>query len=146
VVAWITIYLVIPVTGFYINFNENFFKFAGVTFDDAFNRFHQDFGFYLLPSLVTLLLALQTFGVTARVKRYVGYFSIVGTAMAFVFGESYTFSAAAYTTPYVGQVYTLVPMASVFMDLAFLGGAFVAAGALVAALYVRRTSAGTSQA
>lgn len=141
VVAWVTIYLVIPVTGFYINFNETFFNGAGVSFDEAFNRFHQDFGFYVLPSLVTLLLTLQTFGVTARVRKFVGSFSIVGVAMAFVFGEGYTLYTASYTTPYVGAVYTIIPMASVFFDLAFLGGAMVAAGAVVAALYVRRTSA-----
>ena len=140
VVAWITIYMVIPVTGFYINFNENFFKFAGTAFDDAFNRFHQDFGFYLLPSLVTLLLTLQTFGITARIKRIVGYFSVAGILMAFVFGESYTLSAAQYTTPYVGQVYTMLPMASVFFILAVLGGVLIAGGALTAALYYRRAS------
>ena len=138
--SWVTIYLVIPVTGFYINFNENFFKFAGISFDDAFNRFHQDFGFYLLPSLVTLLLTLQTFGVTAKVRRYVGYFSIAGIATAFVFGESYTLSTATYTTPYVGQVYTALPMASLFLAIAFLGGALIAVGGLVAAFYVRGTA------
>ena len=140
VVAWVTIYLVIPVTGFYINFNENFFQNGGAVFDDAFNRFHQDFGFYLLPSLVTLLLSLQLFGITARVKRFVGYLSIAGIAMTFVFGETYTFSAAQYTTPYVGQVYTMFPMASIFFDLAVLGGALIAAGGLFAAYYFRNTS------
>ena len=136
VVSWITIYMVIPVTGFYINFNENFFKFAGSAFDDAFNRFHQDFGFYLLPSLVTLLLCLQTFGVAAKARRYVGLLSIAGVIVAFVFGETYTLSASAYTTQYVGQVYTLFPMASVVLDLAVFGGALIAIGALYAALNV----------
>jgi len=145
VVAWITIYLVIPVTGFYINFNENFFKFGGINFDDAFNRFHQDFAFYLLPSLVTLLITLQTFGITGKVRKYVGYFAISGVLMAFVFGETYTLFASSYTTPYVGQVYTVFPMASVFLDLAILGGAFIAAGGVMAALYVRRSTAALSR-
>jgi hypothetical protein len=141
VFAWITIYLVIPATGFFINFNETFFQGAGIGLDDAFNRFHQDFGFYLLPSLVTLLITLQTFGITARVKRYVGFLTVTGVAMAFFFGESYTLTAANYTTPYVGQVYTVFPLASIFMDLAILGGAMIAAGAVVAALYVRHSPA-----
>jgi len=139
VISWVTIYMVIPVTGFYINFNENFFQNAGAVFDDAFNRFHQDFGFYLLPSLVTLLLTLQAIGVTARVKRLVGYFSIAGVVTAFIFGESYTLSAATYTTPYVGQVYTLLPIANVFLDLAVGGGVMIAVGALAATLYVRHS-------
>ena len=134
IVAWITIYLVIPITGLYINFNENFFQFGGLSFDDAFNRFHQDFGFYLLPSLVTLLLTLRTFGVTPKVGKYIGYLSICGIAMAFVFGETYTLAAATYTTAYVGQVYTAVPLANVFLDLAIFGGVLIAVGALFAAV------------
>jgi hypothetical protein len=144
VVSWITIYMVIPMTGFYINFNEGFFQNAGAVFDDAFNRFHQDFGFYLLPSLVTLLLTLQTMGITPRIKRLVGYFSIAGVLMTFVFGEGYTFAAAQYTTPYVGQVYTMLPMASIFFTLAVIGGVLIAGGALMAALYYRRTQAAPS--
>ena len=141
VVAWITIYLVIPVTGFYINFNENFFKFAGINFDDAFNRYHQDFGFYLLPSLVTLLITLQTFGIGARARKYVGYFTISGILMAFVFGETYTLTAASYTTPYVGQVYTVLPMASLFLDLAVLGGVLIAIGGIFAVANFRASQA-----
>lgn len=140
VAAWITIYLVIPVTGFYINFHEDFYQFAGVNFDDVFNRFHQDFGFYVLPSLVTLLVAMQTFGVTARVRKFVGYLSMGGVLAAFVFGETYTLTASAYTTPYVGQVYTVLPMADLFLDLAILGGALIALGAVFAALSFRRAA------
>jgi len=142
VVAWITIYLVIPVTGFYINFNENFFKFAGINFDNTFLRYHQDFGFFLLPSLVTLLLALQTFGVGARVRKYVGYLSITGTLMAFAFGETYALGAVGYTTPFVGQVYTVVPLASLFLDLAVAGGALIALGGLITALSLRKSAGG----
>ena len=137
VVAWFTIYLVIPITGFYINFNENFYQFAGISFDDVFNRFHQDFGFYLLPSLVTLLVAIQTFGVTARARKYVGYLAVSGILMAFSFGEIYTLTASAYTTPYVGQVYTVLPMADLFLDLAIFGGALIALGCVLAATSFR---------
>jgi len=138
VVAWITIYLVIPVTGFYINFNESYFQAAGINFDQVFTRYHQDFGFFLLPSLVTLLVALQTFGVSTRIRRYVGYLSSAGILMVFLFGETYALAASAYTTPYVGQVYTVLPMASVFLDLAALGGALIGAGCLFGALNLRK--------
>ena len=57
--------------------------------------------------------------------------------------ESYTKSATTYTTPSVPQVYTLIPMASVFLDMAIFGGAVIALGALLAALYVRRTASAT---
>ena len=132
------------VTGFYINFNESFFQNAGAIFDDAFNRFHQDFGFYLLPSLVTLLLALQTFGPTARLRRYVGYLSIAGIAMTFVFGEIYTFAAATYTTPYVGQVYTVFPIANLFLVLGILGGVLIAIGGAFAAYHFQSSKTQTS--
>jgi hypothetical protein len=146
VAAWVTIYLVIPVTGFYINFNENFYQFAGTNFDEVFTRFHQDFGFFLLPSLVTLLLTMQTFGVSARVRKYVGYLCVGGISMAFVFGETYTLYASAYTTPYVGQVYTVLPLADLFLDLAVLGGALIAAGCIFAALYFRRAAGSLTSA
>jgi hypothetical protein len=144
VVAWITIYLVIPVTGFYINFHENFFQGSGIAFDDAFNRFHQDFGFFLLPALVTLVLALESFKIPFRARRYMGYLLISGIGTAFVFGEAYTLSAAPYTTPYVGSVYTFLPIGTLFLNLAILGGVVIATGALAAAIYVKRTpTAGT---
>jgi hypothetical protein len=139
VVAWITIYLVIPVTGFYINFNESFFQGAGISFDQAFLRFHQDFGFFLLPALVTLVLALESLNIPFRVRRYTGYLLISGIGTAFVFGESYTLMGATYTTPYIGSVYTFLPIGTLFLNLAILGGVLIATGALAAAIYVRRT-------
>ena len=142
VIAWITIYLVIPITGFYINFNEDFYRNAGVVFDQDFIRFHQDFGFFVLPALVTMVLALQHSGIAGRLRRYTGYVLISGIAMAFVFGEVYTLSAAPYDTPYVGQVYTVFPLGTLALDLAILGGAIIAAAGLVAAVYVRRTPTG----
>lgn len=121
VASWITIYLVIPVTGFYINFHEGFFQGAGLAFDDAFNRFHQDFGFYVLPSLVTLVLALDSFGISERAKRYLGYMFIPGILLGFVFGETYTLAALSDWAYYT----------------AFFGGFLIGAGALAGAFLVR---------
>jgi hypothetical protein len=90
VFSWLLIYLVIPITGFFINFNEEYFQTAGISFDDAFVRFHQDFGFFLMPTLVTLVLGLNAFGITGSVRRRLGTMLLVGEAVAFAFGELYT--------------------------------------------------------
>jgi MFS family permease len=50
IAAWIFIYLLIPVTGYYIEFNQSFYSAAGLGFDAAFTRFHQDFTFFMLAS------------------------------------------------------------------------------------------------
>lgn len=142
VVSWITIYLVIPVTGFYINFNENFYQGAGLNFDLVFTRFHQDFGFFVLPALITLVLALESFGVSFRTKRYLGYLMTTGVLLAFVFGESYTLTGAG-TSPMtplsVGQVALPFSAGTVLLELAVLGGVLIGIGALLAALYIRRS-------
>ena len=59
-------------------------------------------------------------------------------AVVFAFGETYTLAAATYTTPYVGQVYTAVPLASVFLDLAVFGGVLIAKGGVLSAYFFRR--------
>ncbi len=140
IVSWILIYVVIPVTGFYINFNENYFQNAGLSFDQVFTRFHQDFGFFVLPTVVTLILAINASGVAASVRRSVGFLLLGGEALAFVFGETYALSTATDNTPYVGQIHTVLPVSTLTLDLAVLGGVLMAVGGLVAALYISRSS------
>ena len=118
--AWVMIYLVIPVTGFYINFHEDFFQGAGAAFDSAFLRFHQDFGFFVLPALVTLVLALDYNGVSGRVRSYVGGMLLGGAALAFVFGELYVF----------------VSLSDWLLYTAFFGGFLIMAGSALGALYL----------
>jgi hypothetical protein len=139
-ISWITIYLVIPVTGFYINFNESFYQSAGINFDLVFTRFHQDFGFFVLPSLVTLVLALESFGISFRARRYLGYLMITGVLFGFVFGEAYALAGAVTAPPNVGQVFAPFSGGSVLLELAVLGGALIGSGALLAALYIRKSS------
>jgi len=140
VVSWITIYLVIPVTGFYINFNESFYQGTGINFDLTFTRFHQDFGFFLLPALVTLVLALGTFGLSFRAKRYVGYLMTTGVLLAFVFGEAYTLAGSGTTPPNVGQVFSPIASGSILLELAVFGGVLIGVGALSAAYLVRKST------
>ncbi len=124
VIAWIFIYLVIPVTGFYINFNEAYFKGTGLNFDEAFSRFHQDFGFFLLPTLVTFVLALNRFGISGRIRRSIGYLLLAGEVLAFVFGE----------------LYSLVTTTSIALYLGVFGGVLIGAGILLGARYLMTTT------
>ena len=139
VVSWLTIYLVIPVTGYYIGLNEVFYQNAGATFDAAFTRFHQDFGFFVLPALVTLLIALESFSVSARMKRYLGYLVIPGVAVAFVFGETYALFAAAASPANVGQIHAPAPfsLGAITLDVAVFGGVLRGAGILASVIYLR---------
>ena len=146
IAAWVTIYLVIPVTGYYIELNEVFYQNAGATFDAVFTRFHQDFGFFVLPALVTLLIALESFSVPARTKRYLGYLVVSGIALAFVFGETYALSAATITPANVGQVYAPFSLGAVMLDVAVLGGVLIGVGVLVSILYLRRAAGPAEEA
>jgi hypothetical protein len=140
VVSWITIYLVIPVTGFYINFNESFYRGAGINLDLVFTRFHQDFGFFVLPALVTVVLALESFNLSFNVRRYMGYFMVTGVLLAFAFGESYAlYGAGLSPPPNVGQISTLFQPGTVLLEVAALGGVLIGLGALYAALCIRRS-------
>jgi hypothetical protein len=123
VTAWVLIYLVIPVTGFLINFNENYFKGAGLSFDQVFTRYHQDFGFFLLPALVTLVLALNSFGISGGTRRSVGYLLLGGEVITFAFGEAYA----------------LVTANMLALYLAGLGGILMGLGVLVGLRYMMTT-------
>lgn len=115
IAGWIFIYLVIPITGYYIEFNKSFFGVAGVSFDEAFARFHQDFGFFLLPPLITAALGLNAFGISGKYKRSVGYLFLTGETLAFLFGEVYS-------------MFTLDPVS---LYLAIFGGVLIAVGGAV---------------
>ncbi|MDV3244860.1 MAG: hypothetical protein LYZ66_06805 [Nitrososphaerales archaeon] len=120
VTAWVLIYLVIPATGFYINFNEAYFKGTGLSFDEAFSRYHQDFGFFLLPALVTFVLALNSVGISGAARRSAGYLLLLGEISAFVFGEAYA----------------LVTNSTVALYLGVIGGMLIGVGFLVGLRYL----------
>lgn len=120
VAGWVMIYLVIPITGYYIEFHETFFSAAGLGFDAAYLRWHQDFGFFVLPALITLVLALDTYGISGRMRAFTGYLLLLGSGMAFVFGELYVF----------------VSLSDLILYAAIFGGFLMGVGALVGGLYL----------
>jgi len=94
VVAWILIYLVIPGAGYYIEFHETFFGFAtppapGWMNDAVYTRFHQDFGFFILPSIVVALLFFKGMGISAVAEKRISYMLISGMLITFLSGEIY---------------------------------------------------------
>jgi hypothetical protein len=131
IASWIFIYLLIPITGYYIEFNESFYKATGTGFDEAYARFHQDLAFFLLPSLVTTILLFEVFGISGKTRRTVGLLYLAGTSIAFI----------------CGMLYTMVTLDMTFLYLAVVGAILMGFGALVGAEYVRRsgkTSGSTS--
>jgi hypothetical protein len=130
IAAWIFIYLLIPVTGYYMEFNESFYGLggavpgaAGAAFDASFTRFHQDFAFFLLPALVTAILIFDVFGIVGKTRRTVGLLFLVGSTITFVFG----------------WIYAMLTLDMVFLYVATLGGLLMGLGALIGAEYVRKS-------
>jgi len=125
IVAWLCIYLLIPITGYYIELNQSFYHAAGAGFDAAYTRFHQDFTFFMLPALVTSILIFETFGISGKARRNVGRLYLGGVIITFVFGV----------------VYTLFTLDMVSLSIAALGGLMIGIGALYGAEFVRKSPA-----
>ena len=121
--AWVIIYLVIPVNGFYINFNESFYGAAGAAFDSSYTRFHQDFAMFLLPSLVTTVLIFEIFGISGKTRTRVGYLYISGQIITFVSGE----------------IYSMVALNPMVLYAASFGGVLMALGVLTGVKYLSKT-------
>ncbi|MDG6902896.1 MAG: hypothetical protein JRM80_13185 [Nitrososphaerota archaeon] len=124
VASWLVIYFVIPVTGYYIELNENFYQATGAGFDAAFTRFHQDFAFFLLPAVVTLVLVLEAYGISGKTRRRVGYLIFSGVLITFVFGEAYTMA--------------LLNLA--LLGVAVFGGFLIGLGALLGTAFLFKRS------
>ena len=127
IVAWILIYLLIPVTGYYIEFNQSFYSAAGIGFDQAYTRFHQDFTFYMLPALVTSILIFETYGISGKARKTVGSLYLLGASVTFVFG----------------YLYAIITLNMIFLYIAAVGGLLMGVGASVGAEYVRKSGGPT---
>ena len=123
VVSWLVIYFVIPVTGYYIEMNQSFYQFTGAGFDAAFTRFHQDFAFFLVPAIVTLILALHASGISGKFRTRVGGLLLSGVLITFVFGEAYT----------------MVLVNDALLGVAVFGGLLIGLGALLGTAYLFRS-------
>lgn len=125
--AFVLVFLTIPVLGYFIEFNNSYYLFAGVSFMEAYTRFHQDFGFFLLPALVVTVLIFEVFGISGKIRERVGYLYVSGEIIAFIFGV----------------LYSMVTLSPVYLDIALFGVVLIALGALVGVVdSLRRTSAG----
>ncbi|MDG6995628.1 MAG: hypothetical protein JRN52_06880 [Nitrososphaerota archaeon] len=121
ITAWIMIYLVIPITGYYIEFHQDFYSAAGAGFA-AFTRFHQDFGFFLLPALVTTVLIFETFGLKGATRKRIGLLYLAGEIITFVFGE----------------VYTMVSSNPYLLGAAVFGGILMGMGVILGINFLRK--------
>ena len=128
VFAWIFIYIVIPITGMYIEFNQSFYQAAGLPFDQAFTRFHQDFTFFLLPALVTSILVFETFGLKGKTRRIIGCLYLSGSFVTFIFG----------------YIYSMVTLDMVSLTIAALGGVLMGFGVVFGADYLRKSGSWTT--
>ena len=127
VTGWVLIYLTIPVTGYWIELHETFYGAAGAlpnapgaAFDFAYTRFHQDFGFFLLPAVVTAIIAFEIYGISGKDRKAVGYLFISGEVLSFIAGE----------------LYSLVFLSTPLLVLAGTGVALIAAGGIIGLRYM----------
>ena len=126
IAAWIFIYAVMILTGYYIGLNRTFYFGAGAAFDAAYTRFHQDYASFLLPAIVTCILILETFKISGKFRKTVGYLFLSGIVITFVFG----------------WIYSMVALDTAFLYLAIFGVGLVLLGGLAGAEYLRRTGTG----
>ncbi len=107
--ALVTAILFITVVGFgyYIEFHENIFGAGaagapGSASDAVFTWFHQDFAFFLLPAIVTVLLALKWLAVDEGLRRSAAWTLLGGAFISFIGGMLYIFvDEASHGTSFV---------------------------------------------
>ncbi|ADY01813.1 hypothetical protein VMUT_1609 [Vulcanisaeta moutnovskia 768-28] len=127
ITAAILIYLTIPVTGYWIEFHETFYGAAGAlpsapgaAFDAAYTRFHQDFGFFLLPALITAIVTFEVFRISGRDRVLIGYLFTTGEIISFIAGE----------------LYSMVFISQSLLILAGFGLALMAVGGIMGIRYI----------
>jgi len=101
---------------------------AGLPFDQAYTRFHQDFAFFRLPALVTSILVFETFNVTGKMRRIIGYLYFVGSFVTFIFGYTYA----------------MITLDFLSLTLAAFGGVLMGLGVLLGAEQLRKTGKWTT--
>ena len=100
--AFVTAMLFFTVVGFgyYIEFHTNLYG-AGdpaaprAAADAVFTWFHQDFAFFLLPAIMTIMLALKWLANDAKLRRQANWALLGGTFVSFVGGMLYIFVSQA---------------------------------------------------
>lgn len=90
------IFVTVVAFGYYIEFHENLYgagapHAARAVADAVFTWWHQDFAFFLLPSVLGILLAMQRLRAAEHLRRLAGWSLVLGAAVAFVGGLLYIF-------------------------------------------------------
>ncbi len=100
--ALVTAILFITVVGFgyFIEFHENLYGVGAAgapraAADAVFTWFHQDFAFFLLPALLTIMLALKWLAVDERLRRSATWALLGGAFVSFIGGMLYIFVNSA---------------------------------------------------
>ena len=96
--SWVFALVMIPVLGYSIELQENYFGMLGfitnapgAISDINFMRFHQMFGFFLMPAMSTLLMGLDYFSYIPKNRELIGYSLIFGSLVMFIGGVGLIF-------------------------------------------------------
>ena len=118
--AWVASFATVVVGGYAIEMHETFFgaghPAAGAANDAVFTWLHQDVGFFLLPSVVLIMLVVQRY-IAPRLRARIAATTVAGIAVTFVGAMLWVFSDPSIHGP--GYFITLV-------GLVVLGVALVA--------------------
>jgi|GEM_PF-2603909 len=96
--SWVFALVTIPVIGYFIEFHETYFGILGTlanapgAISDAnYMRWHQMFGFFLMPAMSTLLIGFDYFNLLPENRKLTSYSLIFGALMMFIGGVGTTF-------------------------------------------------------
>ena len=94
------LFVIVPIIGYYIEMHENLFNHGAASAprgaaDLVYGWYHQDFAFFLLPAVMTTLMALQLFARGARERRQAVLTLVTGSFLAFLGGILYVFVSSA---------------------------------------------------
>jgi hypothetical protein len=120
--AWVSSFAMVVVGGYLIELHEGFFgqgdpTAAGAANDGVFTWMHQDLGFFLLPTLVLIMLVVQRY-VAPRLRARLAGAIAAGVTVTFVGSMVWVFADPSLHGP--GYILTLI-------GLVVIGGALVAA-------------------
>jgi hypothetical protein len=119
--AWVASFATVVVGGYFIEMHEGFFgqgdpSAAGAANDGIFTWMHQDLGFFLLPTLVLVMLVVQRY-LAPRLRARLAAATVAGVTVSFVGGLVWVFADPSLHGP--GYIVTLV-------GLVLIGAALVA--------------------
>lgn len=103
--AWVLSFAIVVVTGYAIEMHEAYFgagdpKAPGAGGDAVYSWYHQDIAFFLLPTIVGVMLAIERLGLVNRASsRWIGGGTLVGTTVVFLGGLIWVFADSSLFGP-----------------------------------------------